>query len=112
RREPEDAGNVVEPVTRVVSREHRRDVEVSRIEVHRQEIANRIVVLGAIEAVECLRAAGIRMSRPGSIQLGFKPGSEPVGGPLFRRARARRRNKADTKLSDDFSPSLRTGPYF
>jgi hypothetical protein len=52
------AGDVVEAVAGLVGRQERIDVHVER-----QEITNRVVIFGAVEAAEGLRAAGIGLSR-------------------------------------------------
>src|SRR5205085_7296204 len=62
-----DVGVVVETVPGIVDREQR-----SRIDVQRQQVANRIAVLGAIEAVYG-GPAGVRVGSGSVVELRFKP---------------------------------------
>ena len=63
RRHAEDVGVVVEPGCRIVRRQHRADIDVER-----EQIANDVGVLGAIQPVQG-RRAGIGLQRRGAIEL-------------------------------------------
>ena len=59
RRQLEHAGNVVEPVAHIVAGQERRDVEIEA-----QQIAHRVAVLDAVQAMERFGAARVRAPRP------------------------------------------------
>ena len=71
RRHLQHAGDVVEPIAGVVCRQHRRDVEVER-----QQIADRVAVLGAVQTMERLGTARIRTGGRRAIELAFEPAKE------------------------------------
>ena len=75
RRHREHVRDVIEAVARIIHRQHR-----AGLNIHRQQIADRIAVLGAVEPVDC---------RPPGVRIG---GRVAVEG-LFERCRKLRRNR-------------------
>ena len=90
------AGDVVEAVARVVGRQQRGDVDV-----YGQEIPDRVAVLGAVEPVECLFAAGVRIGRGGAVELRFQPARERLARGFVRPRPAGRRHLAAAHLAHD-----------
>ena len=91
RRDTEDVADVVEAVARVVWRQQCRDVDVEP-----EQIANRVVVLGAVEAMERRAATGIGLGVRRLVELVLEPAGETVVGDARRgeadpRAASRRR---------------------
>src|SRR5262249_2531342 len=97
RRDAEDAGDVVEPIARVVLREQRGVVEPVEIE----EVANRGLTLDAIQAVKALRASRIRMLGRGLIELALDEAAERRVGRQIRTRVAERGHRPGAKLLDD-----------
>ena len=99
RRQLQHAGDVVEAVARLVGGQQLGDLDV---EV--QQVADRVAVLGAVQAVERLRAAGVRVRRGGGVELALEPARERQAR-LGRRARlADGRHHAGAQLADDLFP--------
>ena len=96
------AGDVVEAVAHVIGRKPLRDVEVER-----QQIAHRVPVLRAVEAMERLGAARIRVGRRGAVQRGFEPPRQAVIRRPIRPRPAGRRHHARPELPHDLLPDLR-----
>ena len=63
RRHPQHAGDVVEAVAGVVGRQ-----EIGDVHVERQQVADGVLVLGAVQPMECLGATRIRMGRRCAIE--------------------------------------------
>ncbi len=99
RRELQHARDVVEAVARLVGRQ-----ELGDLDVEVQQIADGVAVLGAVQAVERLRAAGVRTRGGCRIELAFEPAREldtRFGG---RPRLADGRHHAGAQLPDDFLP--------
>ena len=82
RRHAEHVGDIVEAVGRIVGRQQRRDVHVDR-----EHVANRVGVLGAVQAMQH-RPAGIGRRGRRPIELALEPADQlarrwrgPDGGP-------------------------------
>ena len=82
RRDAQHVGDIVEAVRRIVGRQQRRDVDVER-----EHVADRVGVLGAVQAMEH-RPAGIGRRRRRPIQLALEPADQlarrwrdPADGP-------------------------------
>ena len=99
----ENVGEVVEaPVGGIVARQQRSHVGGAAIEA--EQIVDGVVVLGAIEAVDCRDAAGTRMCRPGTVDLVLEPaGGGAIAVGIGTRS-ARRRHRAGPQLLDDPLP--------
>ena len=63
----EHAGHVVEAVAGAVARQERGDVDVER-----EHVADGVVILGAVQAMERFGAAGIRARRRGAVERGLE----------------------------------------
>ncbi len=75
RRNREDVGEVVEAAVRgLVAGQERLHVERERVE--REQIANRVAVLRAIEAMHGAHPAGIRIGGPRAIDVRFEPAGD------------------------------------
>ena len=72
RRQPGDA-DVVETEARFVGGQQLRDVDVES-----EDVADRIVILGAVQAANRIGPPGIRTSRGLAIECGLEIGHEPV----------------------------------
>ena len=104
-RDGEHVRDVVETsIGRVVARQERPDVDV-----HGQEVANRVVVFGPVETVDGADAPGVRRSGPGAIQLGFQPARGSAVRIGVRARPARRRHRARAQLRDHALPDLGAG---
>ncbi len=103
RRHAQHIGDVVEAVRGVVRREQRGDVYVER-----EQIANRVRVLGAIEAVQ-QRTAGMRVRLRGAIEFAFEPRRQRVIRILIGPARALRRHRAGVEFPQHVLPEPGVG---
>ena len=102
RRRRQYRGDVVEAVAGVVDRQ-----PFAGPHVDREEIANRVAVLGAVQAVH-ERAAGIRMLDRGAIERRFEKCDERSRAfGIGPRADRRRRHLTRAQLPRDFFPDLR-----
>ena len=101
RRDLEDAGHVVEAVARAVGRKQRRDVDV---EV--EKVANRVPVLGPVQAVERLRSARIGSSGGCAVEPRLEPRHEGLGRRPIGAGRSRRRHETAVQLPHDLLPGL------
>ena len=105
RRDREHVAVVVEAVlVGVVGRQQRGDVDVDR-----EQIADRGVILGAVDAVERLAAPRVRPGQGHGVDLGLEPGGDGairgLGGPRA----AGRRHRLCAELDDDLLPGLGVG---
>ena len=96
-----DDGDVVEPEVRAVARQQFGDVDVER-----QQIANRVAVLGAVQPMDDI-AARVALALPRAIERAREPGRE--GRVLgFRGTRhALRRHRAHAQLAQHAFPRRR-----
>ena len=104
RRHAQHVSDVVEAVRAVVGRQERRDVDVER-----QQIADRVAVLRAIEAMQHGPARiGMRRGRlvDGRLEVGREPGERR----LVRTRHADRRHQAAAHLPDHLFPGRRPPP--
>ena len=96
----EHVGDVVEAVRLAVVRQ-----ECVGVDLEREQIADRVAVLGAVQAVQRF-AAGVRVGGGGRVELIFEI-SDELGGRLFVRQRlAGRRHHAAAQFLDDGFPDL------
>ena len=88
------------PGGRVVRRQQRADVDVER-----QQIANGVRVLGAVQAMQ-RRRAGIEAPRGRAIERGFERRRERLARRGRRLRRALGRHHAGAQLAHDLLPDL------
>ena len=101
RRQP-PAVHVVEPEGGVVPRQQRGDVDLQR-----QQVADRVLILGPVQPPEGLGAAGIGMGPRRLVERGLEIGQEaPAGRGIGTRTRTRG-HRARAQLPDDLLPDLR-----
>ena len=98
RREVPDR-HVVESVARGVRRQQRGDVDLQR-----QQVADRVVVLRAVQPAEGLRAARVGLFRSDAVQLAFERRQRLPVRTLVRTATARRRHLPRPQLAGHFLP--------
>ncbi len=102
-RNREDIGEIVEAAVRgVVSGQQRFHVEVER-----EQVANRVAVFGAIEAMDRGDPAGIRSGRPRPIDVVLQRGRHRVIGGGIGTRPSGRRHRPGSKLGDHLFPDLR-----
>jgi hypothetical protein len=99
RRHPEYAGHVVESIARIVRRQQRR-----HIDLHGEQVAYDVLILGAIEPMEEWIPARIRIRRRGTIELTLEPRRKRVVGGPIRTRPADRRHETGAELDDDLLP--------
>jgi hypothetical protein len=97
------ARHVVKAKRRVVRRQEQR-----RINVQPQQIANRVCVLGAVQAVQHW-PAGIRRSRRDAIELAFEPARKRVENCRRRTRRTWGRHQPGTELPRHLLPRFDVG---
>ena len=68
RRDVQCVGHVVKPLADFVGRQQRGDAHSSRQAVERQQIADRVLKFGAVEAMDRRNPAGVRTGRGGAIE--------------------------------------------
>ena len=90
-------------IRRLVARQQSRDVDVEA-----EQIANGVVVLGAIETMHGGGATRIGTRGPRAVKFGFELGGETIVGRRIRARHARRRHRTGAQLRHDFFPDLRT----
>ena len=100
-RNAQHVGDVVEPVGRVVGRQQR-----GRVDLQRQQVANGVGVLGAIQPVHEL-AARIGTRGGGPVQRGAQPADQPLTGGAVGLRNALRRHHAHAHLADHLLPDVR-----
>ena len=106
RRDRQHVGNIVEPpLVGIVGREERGDIDIER-----EQIADRVLVLGAIQTVEGFGAAGIRTRRRCSIDLGGEPRHHGVRGRPIGSGASCRRHRAGPEPGDDLFPHFGVRP--
>ena len=102
--QPEHPRDVVEAVAGVVGREQRGGVDVER-----QQVADDVRVLRAIQAVERFRAAGIRPRGGGAVELALQPREQAVVRRLVRPRPAGGRHHSRPQLAQHALPERRVG---
>ena len=100
-RQRQHVGDVVEPVALVVGRQ-----QLPAVDLQREQIADRVGVLGAVEAVDRL-GARVRIRPRGRVDLVFHPVDEPDVGRVVGPRAPRGRHLAGAELADDLLPGLR-----
>ena len=103
RRHAEHVGDVVEAVARIVGRQ-----QGGGIDVERQQIADRVLVLDAVHAVQ-RRASGIGAGRRGAIDGVLDRAGEGVERGALGPLGAGGRHQAGAHLADHLLPDLRVG---
>ena len=98
----QDAGDVVESIALIVCRKQLRGINLDI-----QQVADRILVLGAIEPVDRFRPAGIGPRCRYAIDLAFQPARDTVIGRDVRSGTSRRRHGPRSKLPYDLFPRVR-----
>ena len=106
RRQLQHARNVVEAVARVVGRKKRRDVDVEI-----EQVADRVLVFRAVQPVERLGPARIRIQPGAAIELAFEPRQERVVAASIGTRHAGRRHETGAHLPHDAFPRLRVGAH-
>ena len=89
-------------LVRAVGRQQRRHVDIQR-----QQVANRVPVLRAIEPVDAVRPARVGIERGAAVQLRFQPREHVLDDRRVGPRPARRRHRAAPQLADDLLPHLR-----
>jgi hypothetical protein len=100
-RHPEEVGDGVEAVGRIIRRQKRRDVA----DVERQQIADRVAILRPVQAME-YRAAGTRRGG-GLIETTLEPGEQTDLRSGVGMGNASRRHRARLQLPHNFFPEHR-----
>ena len=95
-------GDVVEAVAGIVAGQQRGDVDVER-----QQIADGVLIFGAIEAAEGVGAAGVGVRSGGPVEGGFELGDERVVSGLVRTRQSGRRHGTDAQPAHHLLPDLR-----
>ena len=103
RRHRQRLGDVVEAFARVVAGQQR-----AHVHVHRQQIADRVGVLGAVETLEGRRVE-VASGRVRGIELAFERGGERRHRRGIRPRHANRRHHAGAQLADHLLPHLDVG---
>jgi hypothetical protein len=103
RRHAKNVGDVVEPRARIVGRQ-----QCGRIDVERQQVANRVGVFGAIEPMD-ERAARIGRLRRHTIEPRLQRGYESFADVCSGRRHPGRRHHPRTHFLDDLFPQLGIG---
>ena len=107
-RDEQQIGDVVEAARRVIGRQQQLEIELGRQVVEREQVADRMAVLGAREAPERGHGAGLRLRRGGGVELRFEErGRAHISGVLGPRALGRHRLRA--QLAHDLFPMLGVG---
>ncbi len=99
RRQLQHAGDVVEAVARLVGRQQLGDLDV---EV--EQIANRVAILGAVQTMERLGAARVRIGGGVGVELVFEPADERKPGVGRRPRLADGRHHAGAQLANHRFP--------
>ncbi len=106
RRNRQQAGHVVEAMyVGVVGRQQRRGVDVER-----QQVADGVLVLGSIQAVQAVGSTWIRVQLGRTVELRFEQRHEGIDRDLVRTRQARRRHRARVKLLQDSFQDFRVPP--
>ncbi len=91
--------HVVEAVARLVDRQQLGDIHVQR-----QDVADGVAVLGAVQAADRIDAPWRRIERGGAVQRRFERCNQPVERRVVGARRTSRRHGARSKLADDMFP--------
>ena len=105
-RHPQQAADVVEAEARIVGRQ-----EIVRVDLHRQQVADGVAVLGAVQAVEGRRPARIAGGLPGPVELALEPGQERLELRFVRPRPAGRRHDPAAQLADHLLPPVRVAAH-
>ncbi len=100
RGQPEHVGNVVEPGARIVGGEQR-----GRIDLKREQVADRVGVLGAIQTVH-ERPARLRVRGRDAVERRLERRHQRPPLLVGRRGPARRRHHAGAHLPNDLFPQF------
>ena len=101
-RDGQGIGEVVEAAVRgFIARQLRPDIDVEL-----QEIADRVVVFRAVQALDGADAARIRVRRPCAIDFVFQPQRHRSIGRRIRSRPSRRRHRTGTQFPDHFFPDF------
>ena len=80
--------------------------QIVDLDVHRQQIAHRVGVLGPVQAVHGLGASGVRRGQRDAVDLRFQPPRDAVVGPRVGPRTAHRGHGAGAQLRDHLLPQL------
>ncbi|HEV2984709.1 MAG TPA: hypothetical protein VGX46_09980, partial [Vicinamibacterales bacterium] len=98
--------NVVEPVARGVSRK-----KGIRVDIHRQQVPDRALIFGAVEAVKDGRPARLGCGgQSGTVEFGLQPRPEAVVALTIWSRPASGWHEATEKLLNDFFPNVGAFP--
>jgi hypothetical protein len=78
--------------------------QLGDVHVQRQDVADGIAVLGAIQAADWIDAARRRIERGGAVQRRFERRNQPVKRGVVGARRTGRRHGSRSKLADDMFP--------
>ena len=92
-------GDVIETVAGIVGREQRGDVDVEA-----EQIANRVLIFGAVQAAEGVGAAGIGLRGGGVVERRFERGDGVVVSGLVGAGKPGGRHGAGAQPADDLFP--------
>ena len=106
RRDEQQLGEVVEAARDVVGRQQRRDVELLRKMVERQQVADGVLVFGAAETVERRAAARVRRLARGPIERRLQPADDVAVRGVVRPGAPDRRHRPRLQLADDALPRV------
>ena len=101
RRHAQHVADVVEAVAGSVGGQQRGHVDVQR-----QQVAHGVAVLGAVEAVQHRRPAGVRPRSRRGVEPGLDPGRRALVDVGARPRTARRRHRPVPQSADDLLPLL------
>jgi hypothetical protein len=101
RRQAQDLGDVVEPFRRIVGRQ-----EGGRVDLERQQIADGVGILRAIQTMD-RGPSGVRSLQRGTVEVRLEPAGECVIRSVVRTQHAGRRHLTGSQLAYDPLPQRR-----
>ena len=110
RRDEEQIRDVVETAGDVVLRQQRGEVHLLRKRIEREQIANRVLILGTAQPMEQRQRTGIRLRDCRAIELGLEERRNGLVRRLIGPWRVDRRHRRGSQLPDNLLPKLGVCP--
>ena len=110
RRDEQQIRDVVETAGDVVLWKQRGEVHLLRKRIEREQIANRVLILGTAQPMQQRQRPGIRLRACRAIELGFEERRNGFIRRLIWSRRVDRWHRRGSQLPDDLLPKLRVCP--
>ena len=88
-----------------------RGQQLGNVDIEREQVANRVPILGAAQAAQAVDAARMRIAERGPVELRLQPGHQAVPRRRLRPRPTGGRHHAGAQLAEDLLPELGIGAH-